>query len=211
MSPTGGLDGGAPPRQDPKPGVAVREVDYDDVDNVIGIASELAHLDADRLSVEDLVAIARDLDIPEKHVGPAIEELRRRRRAQLEQEQRKSRSRRWVLGVAAGLLVLFMLWALLGQAALSRALADVTQRQAQVRNVVDRQRVTQRLWEDRPQTDEVVAELTGAENRVRVERRRYDEVAAAYNARARAFPGRLWAALFGYPDHVALSHEITDW
>lgn len=41
-------------------------------------------------------------------------------------------------------------------------------------------------------------ELSGTENRIAVERRRYNEVVRAYNITVKRFPGRVWAAMFGF-------------
>ncbi|HRE91428.1 MAG TPA: hypothetical protein PK095_20085, partial [Myxococcota bacterium] len=48
-----------------KPRRTPRTINYEDVDDIIGVAAEMSDLDAERLSVEDLSAIAKDLDIPE--------------------------------------------------------------------------------------------------------------------------------------------------
>jgi LemA protein len=41
-------------------------------------------------------------------------------------------------------------------------------------------------------------ELAGTENRIAVERRRYNESVQAYNTAIRKFPGVLWAGIFGF-------------
>lgn len=41
-------------------------------------------------------------------------------------------------------------------------------------------------------------ELAGTENRIAVERRRYNEAVQAYNTSIRRFPGSIWAGLFGF-------------
>lgn len=42
------------------------------------------------------------------------------------------------------------------------------------------------------------AQLEGTENRIAVERRRFNQSARAYNQTVRRFPGVLWARLFGF-------------
>jgi len=42
------------------------------------------------------------------------------------------------------------------------------------------------------------AQLEGTENRIAVERRRYNEVAQAYNTSVRRFPNSLYAGIFGF-------------
>lgn len=44
----------------------------------------------------------------------------------------------------------------------------------------------------------LMAELSGTENRVAVERMRYNEVVASYNANVKTFPGNLVASMFGF-------------
>ncbi len=41
-------------------------------------------------------------------------------------------------------------------------------------------------------------ELAGTENRIAVERRRYNEAVKAYNLQVRRFPGNIFASLFGF-------------
>jgi LemA protein len=41
-------------------------------------------------------------------------------------------------------------------------------------------------------------ELSGTENRIAVERRRYNEVATEYNKRIRKVPGNMIAGMFGF-------------
>lgn len=44
----------------------------------------------------------------------------------------------------------------------------------------------------------LMAELAGSENRVAVERMRYNEVVGSYNANVKTFPGNLVASMFGF-------------
>ncbi len=46
-------------------------------------------------------------------------------------------------------------------------------------------------------------ELAGTENRISVERRRYNGAVRAYNVSIRKFPGAIWASLFGFEKHAA--------
>lgn len=188
-----------------------RPVAYDDVDDVIGIASEMQATDAEHLSVEELREVAVDLDVPERYVTPAIEELARRRAALLATEQRRTRRRRVVLLASLALLGILVIWALTGQASLSREFAAVEAARAQVENVIALRAKRVAEWGARPDSRERSAELSGADNRVAVERKRYDSVAQVYNASARAFPGSVWTALFGLPSEVPSSDRIDGW
>ncbi len=81
---------------------------------------------------------------------------------------------------------------------------------AQVRNVVERQEVVRLRWADADADADArdrMAELAGAENRVRIERARYDEAAAAYNAEASGAWPSLVARLSGLPARHPLSNE----
>lgn len=98
-------------------------VDYDDVGSVIAIASEMQNLDVERLSVEDLREIALELDIPDKHVVPAIEELRRRRAEMFAAEAARQKRRTLLLRAGAGVVGLVVLWGVVGQASTTRKLA----------------------------------------------------------------------------------------
>lgn len=190
-----------------------RQVNYEDVDDIIGIAAELQQLDEDRLSVEELAAVATDLAIPEQYITPALDELRRRRTELLATEREAARRKRGLVQAGAvvggGVAVLFLIGAFMGQRGLSAALADVEGTRAQVVNVLERQVATRRQWEGKPDSPDKQADISGSENRVRVESKRYNDAAAAYNATARAFPGSLWAVLFGFPSELPPAHQLS--
>jgi hypothetical protein len=193
----------SPPSRRPK-----KNINYEDVDDIIGIASELQQIDAERLSEQDLRAVASDLDLPEHYLGPAIAELdRRRKAAQLAAEARARTKKRLIIS-AISVFAILSLWAILTNSSLGTELATISQQRAQIDNVLERQRATEAQWRDLPHSDKRAAELSGAENRVRIERKRYDEVAAAYNGRVSSFPTSLWASLFGRPKSVPLSTEF---
>ena len=44
-------------------------------------------------------------------------------------------------------------------------------------------------------------ELAGSENRLAVERKRYNDSVQQYNTDVRGLPGRWWASIGGFPDH----------
>lgn len=48
-------------------------------------------------------------------------------------------------------------------------------------------------------------ELSGTENRIAVERRRYNESVQVYNTSIRRFPGSVWAGLFGFERRTAFA------
>ena len=187
-----------------------RDVDYADVDDIIGVAAELQAVDAERLSVEELGEVARDLDIPEEYVGPAVAELRRRRAAALVAAAARRRRRlAWIAGALA-VTALLGIFSLVDCGAVSDAHHTVLRQRAQVVNVMDRQRATRATFAA-ASGEPAAAELAGAENRVRIARRDYDAAATAYNQRVDGFPGALWAHLRGWPDRAPLSSEGGGW
>jgi LemA protein len=202
-------DGGEAPR-------VGQTVDVEDVDEVIELAAKAASASADKLSVKELVEVGGELGIPAAAVERAVTELEARRRAETEAKEAarakaQKRTRATLLGGGAALALVTLL-GLVGQHSLRTDLAEVEQKRAQVRNVLDRQaHVEERLRTSAAPTSEQEAERAGAENRVAIERRRYDEAAAAYNASAAGLPGSLWASLFGLPKRAPLSNELTSW
>jgi hypothetical protein len=188
-----------------------RRIDYEDVDQVIGLAAEMAHADEGRLSVSDLEDIARQLDIPDRYVRPAVRALEKRRKARAALERRRDRRRR-VAGAVLGasLVVLGVLMMLAHQDFVGR-LADVERQKAQVRSVLDRREEVHERYYGKELDPSREAELAGADNRVRIEMRRYDEAASAYNARVGSFPGSFWSVFLDVPGRLPLSSEVGRW
>ena len=48
----------------------------------------------------------------------------------------------------------------------------------------------------------LIAELSGTENRIAVERMRYNELVRDYNVKVKSFPGSLIASMFGFVPHT---------
>lgn len=48
----------------------------------------------------------------------------------------------------------------------------------------------------------LMAELSGTENRIAVERMRFNEMVRDYNVRVKSFPGSIFASLFGFAPHT---------
>ena len=186
-------------------------VDFDDIDDIIGIAGEMAELDADRLSVEDLRQVASDLEIPEANVQPAIVELRRRRQQELARTEATGKRRRMILWTAALLLSCAAVVVIIVGSQLNSLHNDVRGRRAQVDNVVERRAVTIAQWEGQPDSSDKNAELSGASNRVAVELRKYDKVAIAYNDQRAGLLGAVAGVLFGLPHQAPLSPELDGW
>lgn len=193
---------------------------YEDVDDLIHTATRLMQKDAapETLTADDLKQIGAELDIPARYIDRALEALTQRRLEQERERQERERERQarlarlrrsaWVAAGVAGVLALSGLFVRNG---LNSTLADVARQRAQVRNVVERRERVQQRYGSATPGPERDAELSGADNRVSVEQRRYDEAAAGYNASATSFPSVLVVRLTGLPPSVPLSSEVTSW
>ncbi|MBN8613922.1 MAG: hypothetical protein J0L92_25215 [Deltaproteobacteria bacterium] len=190
-----------------------RTIPREDVDDVVGVASELAEAEDARVRVEDMKDIAADLAIDPKHVEPAIETLASRRQAEADRAARAAASRRtWAVRLSAvvgSILALGLVCGLWTRSALAPRWVEVEQARSQVETVIDRRAHVESLWRDREPGLDRDAELAGAENRVGIERRRYDEAAAAYNAAASGLPHAAMCGLVGVPCHAPLASEIS--
>ncbi|MEM7245883.1 MAG: TPM domain-containing protein [Acidobacteriota bacterium] len=195
-------------RDDPDSPHSTETVATEDVDDLIAIATQLREQEEDALHREDLLAIATELGLESHHVDRAEEELARRRAERARQEEEDRRFQRRLLYAGVGLALLVGLFGLVGQASLRKDLAEVEAHRAQLRNVLDRQEEVKRRYRGAQTGPDWVAEVSGAENRVGVERRRHDQVVSDYRARASSFPGALWVRIFGLPKKPPLSHEI---
>ena len=192
-----------------------RKVHYDDIDDVIAAAAKAKNEEEELLSVEELEEVAAELEIPKHLVAPAVETVRRRREAALAAERtRAERARRIRIGllVAAGVLGVFVLVAsFTTYSGLREARLAAERQRAQVINVLERQQATTAQWAGAAESADKHAELSGAENRVRVERARYDELATEYRRRAGGLFGSLVISLTDLPDTLPLSSEGPEW
>lgn len=203
-----------------RPRPAEPRIAYEDVNELISTATRLMQKDAapDTLTVEDLRKIGEELDIPAEYVDRARSALEERRQREAEARQdaeRRARARRaalkrgaWMAAVVGGVLVL---GAVPVRNGLHESLAEVTRQHAQVHNVVERRARVQERYATSTPGPERDAQLSGADNRVSVEQRRYDELATHYNASAAAFPTSLLVRLTGLPASVPLSNEVASW
>lgn len=185
-----------------------------DLDDVIEIAARRAEQRQDEVSREEIAAIARELDIPDADVDAALHELRRRRAAEaaaagVARAEGRARSHRLK---QAAIVTVVVLVALVGwsYAALNGRLAAVERQRSQVHNVVERQAAVEAQWRDRSPSPARDAELSGAENRVRIERRAYDDAVTDYNTAAQGFPAVVFRGLLGFPEPQPLSAAV-DW
>lgn len=204
LSPRSGAQGAGPD-----------QIHSQDVDDIIGIAARMKQANAERLTVEELEEVARDLDIEPQYVAQAVETLRRRRAdAQAREAAQRARRRKIALGAAvaaAAVAVIVGAMAMIGRSGLSERLAAVRAQHAQVVNVMERQRQVDARLAGQPQTPDRQAEMLGSENRVRVETKRYNQAASAYNERVSSLTGGLALALFDLPERVPMAHEVSEW
>ncbi|AKF85485.1 hypothetical protein MFUL124B02_13115 [Myxococcus fulvus 124B02] len=195
-------------------------VAYDDVNELIATATRLMQKDTapETLTAEDLRRIGAELDIPARYVDQALEALARRREAQAlearaREEHARKRARRLRRGawVGAALLGFMAVWGLVVRNGLTSSMADVARQRAQVRNVLERRESLRARLHSLTPGPERDAELSGADNRVSVEIRRYDERAASFNAAVTSFPSGWIGRLSGLPASLPLSSEVSTW
>src|SRR6478672_3131923 len=85
-----------------------RRVAVDDVDDVIGVAEELKAKAADQMSVGEVQAVGRELELSDAVVSRAVDELEKRRRREALETRARSRTMRRNLGLAAAILALLI-------------------------------------------------------------------------------------------------------
>jgi hypothetical protein len=190
-------------------------IERHELDDIIGEAARQKQVAEDSLTIEEVEEVAAELDIDEEYVEAAVHELQRRQELAEKQrkraEDRASRMRKiaaWGIGaVAAICLVMFAI----AFTRLNSTLSAAEQQRAQVESVVERQIATVEQYEGQPTSIEKNAAIEGAENRVRVEIRRYDEAAGTYNKVARGLFGGAVTSMLGMPGELPLSNQIETW
>ncbi len=187
-------------------------IHVDDVDDAIGLAAEKARADQDTLSVAQLVEIGAEVGLPASAMVQAAAELADHKRAIAEREVLRNR---YILGAVTAIgssIVLCLVAAAVGRSSLVEQRTVVEAKRAQVVSVVKRRNdLLANIEGAGLASEERWAEVSGSENRIAVEKRRYDEAATEYNRRAASFSGSLGAALFDHPKHMELSSEIVSW
>ncbi len=178
----------------------------EDIDDVIGIAAELMQQDDDALDRAEMIAVGRDLDIPEEYLDRAYSELQKKRRDEARKQRRAEGRRRrlLILGGTGTVSFVFIsvMWAMFTLNGLGRLHADVEAKRAQVSNVIERREAVAERWSSQPDSPDKMAALDGSENRIRVETKRYAESAAQYNARAERFPASFFLKFSSLPPSV---------
>lgn len=161
------------------------------------------------LRLEEVESVAAELDIDPVFVRRAVETLRERRAEAVRVQARDARERKTLVvmfaGGVGGLVVLGLTLLWLGHSGLNAHYARVEAARAQVVQVVERQKRIEARYAGQKFSPDQEAEVIGAENRVRVEVRRYDRAAASYNQYARGVAGSVARVLFEHPERVELS------
>lgn len=134
------------------------------------------------------------------------QQARERHEARLRDERRKQ-ARVLAGAIALTLVALMGLAGVNTHAKLRDLHAQVERARAQVANVRERQEAVVTRFASAEASVGREAELSGAENRVRIERARYDEAAAVYNAAVGSAWGAACAAVTGLPERAPLSNE----
>ena len=189
-------------------------VKSDDVDDIIGIAEQLKERDTETLTVDDMVEIAGELDIEVEYVEKAIHHLKHQRLA--EQEKEKQAQIRWQkykkLGAVALAVAfaLFLLGGIVTQSSLSSKFSEVKTLESKVVSALERQKKILERYGTRSDVDADGA-IDGAENRVRLAKRHYDEAVGTYNKSANRIWAKVWAGFLAYPSRISFSSAIEEW
>lgn len=170
---------------------------YDDVDEVMELAERLRSEDVVQFSASEMAEMGDELGIPAEYIEQARSQLRERRLreeklAAEKQAQQKKLVRFAVIGSVV-LVAVFGVWSMSASSKVGQLATAADSAIAQVESVQERQKSVKAMLADRPDSPDKDAELIGAENRVRVELKRCNDVVVRYNQYAGTFPASLWA------------------
>lgn len=184
----------------------------DDVDDVIEAAAKAHAVERETLSVEEVLDVARQLQLPGELVVPAIARVRKQRRERLaadaERATQAAKRLQVIAGIAATVVLALVAWGASARAHVRDAWSRVEKHRVEVVDVRDRQRATKARWAEVADSPRKHAELSGAENRVRVEHHSYDAAAVAYNDVASGLMAELVVEWSDYPESVPLSSQV---
>ncbi|MCP3065144.1 LemA family protein [Myxococcus sp. K38C18041901] len=199
-------------------------VSYKDVDEIIRRATELMQADQslETLTPEELQRIGDELDIPARYIDEARalrierlqQEARSRRAMEVTRQARRQRHllrARWGMALFAGAVALSGLVMSAIHNDLGTRALEVARQRAQVHNVLVRRDEVRARFATVTASPERDAELSGADNRVFVEQRRYDQLVADYNAAAASIPNRWVVERTQLPRSLPLSTELKSW
>ena len=179
----------------------------EDLYDLIELASKRQAAKQDRLTEAEVDAIAEELGIDPAYIDQAQHELARiRTKHDHERARRRKLLKVTLIGIGVFLVILGWL-GIAARGSLLELLTEVDRAKAQLVNVMERQKAVQKRLSGAPESRGKAAELAGAENRVRIQRKRYDESATAYNGQATGFLNSIWCTVFTLPSAVPLSNE----
>jgi len=185
------------------------QVAEEDVDDVIEIAARIMMEEEGQLTLAELQEVGEELDIPAEYIERAQKQLqtdRAQAKVQLQKElEDKKRFKMVGLFGGVGLVSVVSLWTLITASTLSSLHAEVEASKAQVQNVQARKQTVAEMLKDRPNSPDKDAELIGAENRIRVETKRYSDAASKYNSKSNGIFGGIASSLTGLPKQVPAS------
>ena len=163
------------------------ELPQSDLYQVIELATKRLAADQDRLSQAEVDAIAQELGIDRKYVEAAQHELAQLRADEIQAKAKRARQRKIRVSLLVSGTVLLCVMATSARNRLADEHAEVSKARAQLVNVIERQHSVQNRLASAPFSEGKDAELAGAENRMRIQRKRYDEHATRYNRSANGY------------------------
>src|SRR5690554_7648996 len=133
--------------------------DYEDVDDIIGLAEELRVCSSDLLSSEEIAEVGEDLGIEQKYIEQARDELVKRREVDAREavaSAAKAKTLRLGLSIGAvAFVVIFGVWAALASLSLGNREAALSAHSAQVASARERQQSVHKLMANRPDSPEI--------------------------------------------------------
>ena len=158
-------------------------VAHEDLDDVIELAARMMQEEEGALTDEEVKEVALELDIPEAYIDRARAQLERVKAEKEAETKRLAAAKKRKIIIGSAVVVFAVAVVGVNNSSVGSLHARVAAQEAQVDNVTERQREVTQMLQSRPNSPDKDAELLGAQNRVRVETKRYNEVAAKYNAR----------------------------
>lgn len=193
-----------------------KTVKVGDVDDVIELAARYTQRDDDLMTGADLVDIGQQLDLAPAAIEEAVQELHRRRAIQKEEQEqsvaRMAARKKLAIVFGVGTVVLLGLSLVFSNAALSTRYAVVEEHAGLVREAMTRAEITERnIATLELDATGRAGEVLGAQNRITVERRRYDQAVADYNQVAGGLFGGIARALSSKPASMPRAAERSSW
>lgn len=181
-----------------------------ETDEILEVALRLEAQTNERpgLTLADLKRIGVEIGLAEEHIDRAATLVAERQKEHMARQARRRR----LLAIAGAVAALGGVGAgaglLSSRAHLLDELSQAEDRKAQVSNVRLRQQHVEARLKNAPPGPDRDAELSGSENRVAIESRRYDQAVGKYNRTVQTLWGQGARVLFGLPDRLPYSQEL---